>query len=157
MCSQKTHSEMNGEVFKHWLHEHLLPCIPSNSCTVIDRAPYHTMLTEDTKAATASMKRAQLIDWLVAHAAKDHNGIVMTKERFLTEMIVIGLSGRPHKNKGWTKQMLYALAKELTPKALYLVQDWIDVYNAANGTDIRLLILPVAHHLLNPIELMWAK
>ena len=153
--SEDYHSEMNGEVFQHWLHEHLLPYISPNSCIVINRAPYHTMLTEDTKAATASMKRAQLIDWLVAHFAKDHNGILMTKDRFLTEeMIVIGPSGRPRKNKGWTKQTLYALAKELTPKPRYLVQDWID---AANGTDIRLLILPVAHPMLNPIELMWGQ
>ena len=51
------------------------------------------------------------MDWLIAHGAKDEEGELLSKEHYLTdEMIIIGPSGRQWKQKGWKKQLLYALA-----------------------------------------------
>ena len=158
VLSEDYHTEMNGDVFEHWMKQHLLPYVAGNSCIVIDRAPYHTMLTDDSKPAAKNMKREELIDWLIAHGAKDEDGELLSKEHLLSdEMIIIGPSGRQRKQKGWTKQLLYALAASLTPKPHYLAQEWVDTFNTMNGTDIRLLLLPVAHPVLNPIELMWGQ
>lgn len=69
-------------------------------CIVIDRAPYHTMLTDDSKPAAKNMKREELIDWLIAHGAKDEDGELLSKEHLLSdEMIIIGPSGRRRKQK----------------------------------------------------------
>ena len=69
-------------------------------------------------------------------------------------MLITGPSCRQRKSKGWAKQLLYALAASLTPKPHYL---WIDIFNTMNGTDFRLLLLPVSHPVLNTIELMWGQ
>ena len=51
------------------------------------------------------------MDRLIAHGAKDEEGELLSKEHYLTdEMIIIGPSGRQWKQKGWKKQLLYALA-----------------------------------------------
>ena len=55
-----------------------------NSCIVIDHAPYHTMLTDDSKPAAKNLKREELIDWLIAHGAKDEEEL-LSKERFLSD------------------------------------------------------------------------
>ena len=72
-------------------------------------------------------------------------------------MNVISPSGCYRKHKSLAKQLFHALAKWLTPKACYYVQDFIYVYNAVDGFDIHLLILPVAHPMLNTSELVWGK
>ena len=115
------------------------------------------MLTDDSKPAAKNMKHEELMDWLIDHGATDE-GELLSKERFLSdEMLIIGPSGRQRKQKGSTKQLLYALAASLTPTPHYLAQEWIDTFNTTNGTDIRLLLLPEAHPVLNPIELMWGR
>ena len=56
------------------------------------------------------------MDWLIIHGAKDE-GELLLKERFLSdEMLIIGPSVRGRKQKGWTKQLLYAIAASLMPK-----------------------------------------
>jgi len=39
----------------------------------------------------------------------------------------------------------------------YVFQDWLKEFNAQNGTDIKGLVLPVAHPRLNPIEMCWGN
>ena len=56
------HDEMNGENFKKWFMEMLLPNIPPNAIIVIDNAPYHSMQTE--KAPTTATRKADMIAWL---------------------------------------------------------------------------------------------
>ena len=52
------HREMNSSVFKFWMETALLPTLAAGDAAmrravfVLDRAPYHTMLTELSKGAT---------------------------------------------------------------------------------------------------------
>ena len=62
--SEDYHSEMNGQVFKQWVMERLLPNIPSTAVIVVDRASYHLILTEASKGASSSMTKDQLYNWL---------------------------------------------------------------------------------------------
>ena len=47
-----------------WLTTSLLPSLPEPSVLVIDNAPYHTMVTEDSHCPTSATKKAELIKWL---------------------------------------------------------------------------------------------
>ena len=58
------HGEMNGQLFMKWLTTSLLPSLPEPSVLVIDNAPYHTMVTEDSHCPTSATKKAELIKWL---------------------------------------------------------------------------------------------
>jgi len=56
-----------------------------------------------------------------------------------------------------TKAALLAIATDLAPSTTrYKWQDWVDEQNKKAGWDIRVLLLPIAHPRLNPIELQWA-
>lgn len=61
------HGEMNGTLFQQWLTNHLLPALPEPSVLVIDNAPYHRQLTEDSQCPTTATKKAALISWLERH------------------------------------------------------------------------------------------
>jgi transposase len=157
--SEDYHHEMDGEIFCHWFNQRLLPNVPGNSVIVLDRAPYHTLLTELSKGARTTWTREQVADWLIAHAAKDEDGTLLTKESLLTgEWKGPGpAEGRGRKRSGWPKQAMYQLACEMKPKPQYLFHEWCKSFNSAHGTDITVLLLPVAHPVLNPIELLWGQ
>jgi hypothetical protein len=57
---------MNAENFSKWMRAHLLPHIPSRSLIILDNAPYHNLLTEDT-SPQPHPKKAALQRWLMAH------------------------------------------------------------------------------------------
>ena len=59
------HTEMNGDAFEHWISNTCYHMWADNSCIVIDRAPYHIILTDDSTPAAKKMKRAELMDGLV--------------------------------------------------------------------------------------------
>ena len=46
--SEDYHHEMDGEIFEDWCNKRLLPNVPHNACVVLDRAPYHTLLTPES-------------------------------------------------------------------------------------------------------------
>ena len=141
---------MNGDVSEHWMKQHLLPYVAGNSCIVIDHAPYHTMLTDDSKPAAINLKREELIDWLIAHGAKDE-GELLSKERFLSDEMAHHWSIR-----SWMKTKRLDKAVALCSCCITDSQTSLSC-STMNGTDIRLLLLPVAHPVLNPIELMWGR
>ena len=141
---------MNGDVSEHWMKQHLLPYVAGNSCIVIDHAPYHTMLTDDSKPAAINLKREELIDWLIAHGAKDE-GELLSKERFLSDEMAHHWSIR-----SWMKTKRLDKAVALCSCCITDSQTSLSC-STMNGTDIRLLLLPVAHPVLNPIELMWGQ
>jgi hypothetical protein len=156
--SEDYHTEMNAEVFEDWMKQHLLPHVPANACIVIDRAPYHTMLTEDSKAAKLSGTRQNLALWLVAQGARDDSGTVLTLDRLLNEPTPVpDENGGVKMNVGWAKLMMATLARDLTPKPQYMVHEWVKTFNAQHNRDIKVLLLPVAHPMLNPIEMMWSQ
>lgn len=61
------HGEMNGELFLRWLTTHLLPSLPEPSVLVLDNAPYHNILEEDSRCPTTATKKADLVRWLELH------------------------------------------------------------------------------------------
>ena len=60
------HSQMNWDKFSTWFTEQLLPNIPSQSLIVMDNAPYHNVLLDETFPTSSSTKQ-QLRDCLTAH------------------------------------------------------------------------------------------
>jgi hypothetical protein len=58
--SEDYHTEMNGDVFRSWFWDNLLPNVPPNTDIVIDRAPYHLELRPFNRCASASMRKAGL-------------------------------------------------------------------------------------------------
>ena len=156
--SEDYHTEMDAQVFEHWFHNKLLPFIPRNSCVVLDRAPYHKMLTEESKVARNTWNKERVAAWLVAHGAKDELGVALSTDMLLNEeTLTPNASGRVSKRRGWSKQAMMALATAMKPKPQYMVNAWARKWNELHGTDIVVHLLPVAHPILNPIELMWGQ
>ena len=91
------HGEMNSDLFQRWLTTHLLPSLPEPSVLVLDNAPYHTQLTEDSRCPTTATKKADLIRWL--------------EDR----QIVI-----PH---GATRSQLLTLCRQNRPDPQYLIEN----------------------------------
>ena len=59
------HGEMNRDLFMKWLTESLLPSLSEPSVLVLDNAPYHSMLTDESRCPTSATKKADLVHWLV--------------------------------------------------------------------------------------------
>ena len=58
------HGEMNSELFLRWLTTQLLPSLPEPSVLVLDNAPYHSLLTEESRCPTTATRKEDLISWL---------------------------------------------------------------------------------------------
>lgn len=58
------HGEMNGELFLRWLTSQVLPILENPAVLVMDNAPYHSQLTEDSRCPTTATKKSDLIKWL---------------------------------------------------------------------------------------------
>jgi len=58
------HGQMNLELFKKWFSEMLLPNIPENSLIVMDNAPYHNTLS-DQSPPTPLCSKKKIMEWLV--------------------------------------------------------------------------------------------
>ncbi len=67
--SRKTgdyHGQMNGDLFRKWFVDKLLPNIPNNSIIIMDNASYHNMLA-DYSAPTANCSKEKIRVWLEAN------------------------------------------------------------------------------------------
>ncbi|XP_050721155.1 uncharacterized protein LOC127001021 [Eriocheir sinensis] len=58
------HGEVNGDLFLRWLTSQLLPSLAEPSVLVLDNAPYHSKLTEESRCPTTATKKGDLIKWL---------------------------------------------------------------------------------------------
>jgi hypothetical protein len=150
------HGNMNAEIFYDWTEKYF-EYAEDKSVFVLDRAPYHTEFTDETRRATKSMTRPQLAAWLIAHNAEDENGelfdlhdLLEERQKQLPELKRMG--------KGKSKIDLYNRCRALDPPPKYKVQAMFDEYNAAHpGRDLKVLFLPVATPQLNPIEDLWGE
>ena len=131
------HSNMNSTIFLRWLEQSALPAIrraSSNAVLILDRATYHSMLTDFTRPPVISMHKAELIHCV---------------ERW----------GGPLTNWGWpshwqaqkVKPQLLEAANHLKPAPKYRAQEIADKFG------VSILFLPIAHPELNPIEMVWGK
>ncbi|XP_066958856.1 uncharacterized protein [Macrobrachium rosenbergii] len=58
------HGEMNGEMFLRWLTTQLLPLLEEPSVLVMDNAPYHSIMTEESRCPATATRKSDLIEWL---------------------------------------------------------------------------------------------
>ena len=83
------HGEMNGQFFLRWLTTLLLPSLSEPSVLVIDNAPYHTMLTEDSHGPTSATKKSDITKWL------EHRSISYLPQATRPELLMICKQNRP--------------------------------------------------------------
>jgi transposase len=144
------HGEMNWEKFSRWMKEQILPRIPSNGVIVVDRARYHLVRTAATSPPTGQ-KKEDLIDWLQARQIqiRDAAGRIWTNRAEMLQRAPRGLS----------IQFLQDLVRNNLPAPRYQLNDLIREENEKRipAGDIKLLILPIHHPELNPIERMWGR
>lgn len=123
------HKEMCSDVWLEWLQETMLQKI-AVGVLVVDRAPYYMVLTPETAPAGSKLRKAKLADWLDAH-----NVVPADWE------------------DGWwqsrAKAEVKAVADDNKPAPRYLVKQ------LAASFGVSVLISPVAHPDLNPIEMVW--
>ncbi|DBA00866.1 TPA: hypothetical protein N0F65_008509 [Lagenidium giganteum] len=105
--------------------------VPRRSVIVIDRATYHTTLTDATKPARSTFKKLEFAEWLVAHG-------VECEGRKTTEKLM-----------ALTRPELAQLCKLNKPRPEY------QIAVTAREFDCDVLILPVGHPELKPIEMVW--
>ncbi len=128
------HSEMNGDKFKLWLHTKLLPSVPENAVLVLDRASYHREMVESSRGAQKAWRKGELIEWL-----QDNHG-------YTADQL-----------KGKIKNDIFKICQKHKPEPVYKAQIWVQEWNAAHSTDIKILYLPVAYPEFNPIEHVWCS
>ncbi|XP_066953386.1 uncharacterized protein [Macrobrachium rosenbergii] len=58
------HGKMNGEMFLRWLTTQLLPLLEEPSVLVMDNAPYHSIMTEESRCPTTATRKSDLTEWL---------------------------------------------------------------------------------------------
>lgn len=58
------HGEMNSTLFIRWLKSQLLPALAEPSVLVLDNAPYHSQLTEETRCPTTATRKSEIVKWL---------------------------------------------------------------------------------------------
>ena len=83
------HGEMNSELFLRWLTTSLLPSLGEPSVLVLDNAPYHSMLTEESRCPTSATRKADLVNWLV------QRGIVVPTGATRPELLLLCRQHRP--------------------------------------------------------------
>lgn len=135
------HTEMNSEVFLGWLKDIVFPKLKQigEKCVlVLDRATYHCKLTENTRPVRRGWRKQQMAD------------------------AIARWGGPPsHWPSDWqtsrkiTKNLMFEHAQTIAPAPKYRAQDLADQFEDGEFS-IKILMLPVAHPELNPIELVWA-
>jgi transposase len=155
------HSEMNSDVMNDWLIRFCLPNMDPRGVLVIDRAPYHVSISDTTKPPQSNWKKEELAQYILTH---DTNNMY-TEHMLLHQEHEINYEGddgeegnkrRRRVRKGFLKPMLLHIARELAPTKVMKITETVNKYNTENNTDIRILLLPIAHPQLNPIELVWS-
>jgi transposase len=57
------HGQMNSDLFKKWFTEMLIPNIPDRSIIIMDNAPYHNILSENSPPTPQNSKK-KIKEWL---------------------------------------------------------------------------------------------
>jgi transposase len=136
------HTEMNADVMNDWMEQYLLPNVRRDAVIVVDRAPYHTACSEDTSPPQANWKKQKLAEYILEHSNN------YSEDQMLNE---------PHgRRNGMLKSELYRIAREVAPPKQLRLQVTVNRWNERNQTDIKILLLPIAHPQLNPIEMVWS-
>lgn len=151
------HTEMNSEVMNDWLLNYCFPNMDARGVLVLDRAPYHTSVTDATKTPQSGWKKEELVRYILDHDEQNQ----YTENMLLNEEHVVEIEGedgnrRRYTRKGMLKPVLLDIARRLAPPKIMKVAETVTRYNEENNKDIRILFLPDAHPTLNPIEMVWS-
>ena len=87
--SDDYHGEMNSELFQRWLTTRHLPALDEPSVLVLDNAPYHSMLSEESRCPTSATRKADLVSWLV------QRGIAVPAGATRPELLLLCQQHRP--------------------------------------------------------------
>lgn len=83
------HGEMNSELFIRWLTSQLLPVLEEPAVLVMDNAPYHSQLTEESRCPTTATRKSDLIEWL------ENREIPFPQHATRPELLSISRQNRP--------------------------------------------------------------
>ncbi|XP_068203531.1 uncharacterized protein [Palaemon carinicauda] len=61
------HGEMSSTLGLCWPTLQLPPTLDEPLVLVLDNAPYHSQLTEESRCPTSATKKAELVNWLASH------------------------------------------------------------------------------------------
>jgi transposase len=154
------HSEMNSDVMNDWLVKYCLPNMDPRGVLVLDRAPYHVAISEATKPPQSSWKREELARYILAHDTNNQytENILLHAENNVIHNDGEGDEGGGvrRRRRGFLKPILLHIAREMAPDKVMRITETVNEWNAMHNSDIRTLLLPVAHPQLNPIELVWS-
>ena len=152
--SDDYHTDMNADVFLDWMEKKVLPAmpkLPQKAAIIIDRASYHMTKTDGTRMPVKDDTKGAIVDWL------EKKGIVIphpdwdgTGRATIVPYRAVRKNGAAC--MGCTKRYLWTVVQENRIIPRYKVVDLVEKYPR---TDIKVIILPVHHPELNPIELMW--
>ena len=157
--SEDYHTEMNSDVLNDWLVNFCLPNMKRDGVLVMDRAPYHVSCSEDTKPPQSNWKKEDLAAYILKH---DTNNIytehMLLHQEHEVQFLREGEDGRRRvrTRKGFLRTMLLNIAKDMAPPKVMRVTETLNQWNTEHNTDIKILLLPIAHPQLNPIELVWS-
>jgi hypothetical protein len=143
---EKKSADYHTEVFLKWMREMVIPSAPDRAVFVVDRASYHLTLTEETRPCPSSASKKTALNWLRTHNVeiKNPSGNTLTDAEVLARSTpILGISAHALKE----------LCRENKPEPRYLIQNVLSRYPEK---DFKLLILPVHHPELNPIEKIWS-
>eukprot|EP00013_Stygamoeba_regulata_P022304 CAMPEP_0177647928 /NCGR_PEP_ID=MMETSP0447-20121125/10558_1 /TAXON_ID=0 /ORGANISM="Stygamoeba regulata, Strain BSH-02190019" /LENGTH=469 /DNA_ID=CAMNT_0019150539 /DNA_START=133 /DNA_END=1542 /DNA_ORIENTATION=- len=137
------HTDVNSDVFIKWMREKVIPNSPQGAVFVIDRASYHLKLTPETRPCPSNANKDVQLRWLRDHQVEIRNaqGDLVTDEQVMD------------RKSGITKWKLADLCRKHKPEPRYLISVLLDEFSTK---DFKLLILPVHHPELNPIEKIWS-
>lgn len=62
--NQDYHNEMNGQIFRKWIEETVIPSLDVPSCLVMDNAAYHNAVATEDKIPTSSSTKDEIKIWL---------------------------------------------------------------------------------------------
>ena len=139
--------DMDGDRYSKWFRTVLLPAakdVDKKSVIIMDRAGYHMMLCDDSFKPQKTWKKSVMVRYIIDNGGiDDQTNVAYTEEVLSRKKNVVLLA------------MCLTLYEKRAKR--YAFQDWLKEFNAQNGTDIKGLLLPVAHPRLNPIEMCWGN
>lgn len=122
------HKNMNGEIFKKWVEDQLLPALNAmdGKCVVVmDNAPYHSMLVD--KPPNSNSRKSHMEEWLTK------NGITFNKKHTRNDL--------------WN--IINPILANQNYKKTYVIDNLLHTYGHV------VLRLPPYHCQYNPIEMVW--
>ncbi|KAF0302185.1 hypothetical protein FJT64_025731 [Amphibalanus amphitrite] len=148
-ASDDYHGEMNSDLFLRWLMTSLLLSLGEPYVLVLDNAPYHSILTEESRCPTPATKKADLTNWLV------QRGIVIPPGATRPELLLLCRANKPSQQaRAPARRGIQAYAPEEGELWLVQVECAFAVAGISDdGDKFRLLLSPLKYSMRTAEEL----